>query len=497
MFVRTTELSSYIEALRPIIYINHSDFDAVDRIIKDSVGDTEIYEFNNASGRIDFKSKNQMLDCGLKTFLDFFITDSRRPAIVVLKDIHDYFSFPEIISAMKAIAQRTMCVPGYYVTLIIVSTRFVIPPELEQLITVYDIPHPSQDEIVKIINKYADAFGIFVEEMVMNDLVVSFRGLSEFEIRQILNLAYQKSGMIDGRSKELILKEKEQIIRKSGMLETVIVKDDLQHVGGLDNLKKYLKVKSTIFNRLGEARKNGVDAPKGILIVGMPVCGKSLTAKVAAKQFGVPLLRLDVGKLMGKYVGESEENLRRAIKTAEAVSPCILWIDELEKAFAGIGGSGGASDVTTRLFGNFLTWLQEKESTVYVVATSNDISKLPAEFLRKGRFDELFFVDLLPNDEERKEIFEIHLRKRGKLTRDVDTIKLIKESAGFSGADIESVVKDAIEEAFIEEWPSITTEQIINISKKTKSLSITLKEKIKDMRDRLDKYDFQPATKVK
>ncbi len=496
MFACPTDLSSYIEALRPIIYINHSDFDAVDRIIKGSVGDAEIFEFNNASGHIDFKSKHQKIDCSLKTFLDFFITDSRSPAIVVLKDIHDYFSSPEIIAALKAIAQRTMYVPKYYVTLIIVSTRFVIPQELEQLITVYDIPHPNLDEIVKIINNYADALGICVDESIMNDLVVAFRGLSEFEIRQILNLAYQKSGMIDGRSKELILKEKEQIIRKSGMLETVIVKDDLQHVGGLDNLKKYLKVKSTIFNRLGEARKSGVDAPKGILIVGMPGCGKSLTAKVAAKQFGVPLLRLDVGKLMGKYVGESEENLRRAIKTAEAVSPCILWIDELEKAFAGIGGTGGASDVTTRLFGNFLTWLQEKESTVYVVATSNDISKLPAEFLRKGRFDELFFVDL-PNGEERKEIFEIHLRKRGKLTRDVDSIRLIQESEGFSGADIESVVKDAIEEAFVEEWPSITTEQILNISKKTKSLSVMLKEKIKDMRERLDEYDFQLATNKK
>lgn len=229
----------------------------------------------------------------------------------------------------------------------------------------------------------------------------------------------------------------------------------------------------------------------------MPGCGKSLTAKVIAKVFEVPLLRLDVGKLMGKYVGESEENLRRAIKTAEAVSPCVLWIDELEKAFAGIGGVGGGSDVTTRLFGNFLTWLQEKESSVYVVATSNDISKLPPEFLRKGRFDELFYVNL-PSQEERKQIFEIHLRKRNKLTKEIDAIKLINETGdfntkGFSGADIEAVVKEAIEDAFVNKRSSITTADLQNIITKTKSISVTLKDKMKEIDENLKKFDMEDA----
>jgi SpoVK/Ycf46/Vps4 family AAA+-type ATPase len=244
---------------------------------------------------------------------------------------------------------------------------------------------------------------------------------------------------------------------------------------------------------LSESKKFGVDLPKGILIVGMPGCGKSLTAKVTSKMFDVPLLRLDVGKLMGKYVGESEDNLRRAIKTAEAVAPCVLWIDELEKAFAGVGGSGGGSDVTTRLFGNFLTWLQEKESSVYVVATSNDISKLPPEFLRKGRFDELFFVDL-PNDEERRQIFEIHLKKRRKMNKNIDTIKLLKSTAGYSGADIESVVKEAIEEAFCDGKREVDTNHMLEIIKKTKSISKTLKEKIDELKKVLEKYDMKPAS---
>jgi SpoVK/Ycf46/Vps4 family AAA+-type ATPase len=298
--------------------------------------------------------------------------------------------------------------------------------------------------------------------------------------------------MIDEKDKELILKEKEQIIKKTGILEILPFNSSLNDVGGLDNLKKYLKDKSYVFNNLGEARKFGIDLPKGILIVGMPGCGKSLTAKATASQFNVPLLRLDVGKLMGKYVGESEDNLRRAIKTAEAVAPCVLWIDELEKAFAGLGGQGGASDVTTRLFGQFLTWLQEKESSVYVVATSNDISALPPEFLRKGRFDELFLVDL-PNAEERRRIFDIHLRKRGKLTDQVDVLKLLKDTDGYSGADIEAVVKETVEAAFISDDKSVATEKLKKTIEKTKSISVTMKDKIETLKKIYEKFDFQKA----
>jgi SpoVK/Ycf46/Vps4 family AAA+-type ATPase len=224
----------------------------------------------------------------------------------------------------------------------------------------------------------------------------------------------------------------------------------------------------------------------------MPGCGKSLTAKATAAQFNVPLLRLDIGKLMGKYVGESEGNLRRAIKTAEAVAPCVLWIDELEKAFAGIGSQGNGSDITTRLFGQFLTWLQEKESSVYVVATSNDISQLPPEFLRKGRFDELFLVEL-PDAEERRKIFEIHLRKRGKLTKNVDVLRLLKDTEGYSGADIESLVKETIETAFVSSDKSVTTENLLQVIKSTKSISVTLKEKIENLKKSYEKYDFKKA----
>jgi AAA+ superfamily predicted ATPase len=494
-------LAAYVDALRPIIYINHFDFHAVDELIAGIAGkDTAVYEYNEAGHNVDFYHKCSLGAIpgsdNLNSFLAAFDENEPKTAFLVLKDIHRYFRpenvNPAIIARLKSIAERTMFRNGVYITIFLVCSELVIPVELEKMITIFDIPLPGNSEIENIIRDYAEGFQIQITPEIINELVISFKGLSDFEIRQILNLAYQRSGMIDAKDKELILKEKEQIIKKSGILEILPVGSSLNEVGGLDNLKRYLKDKSYVFNNLGEARKFGIDLPKGILIVGMPGCGKSLTAKATASQFNVPLLRLDVGKLMGKYVGESEDNLRRAIKTAEAVAPCVLWIDELEKAFAGLGGHGGGSDVTTRLFGQFLTWLQEKESSVYVVATSNDITVLPPEFLRKGRFDELFLVNL-PGPEERRRIFEIHLRKRGKLTDQVDVLKLIECTDGYSGADIESLIKETVEAAFISDDTSVTTEKLKKTIENTKSISVTLKDKIEKLTASYKKFDFKQA----
>lgn len=270
-------------------------------------------------------------------------------------------------------------------------------------------------------------------------------------------------------------------------------RESIDDIGGLENLKDWLYRKSKIFSHLDKAIKFGVDIPKGIMIIGMPGCGKSLTAKATARLFEIPLVRLDVGRLLGKYVGESEENMRKALKLSEAISPCVLWIDEIEKAFSGVGSEGGGNDVTTRLFGQFLTWMQEKENTVFIVATANDISRIPPEFLRKGRFDELFFVDL-PNAEERRKIMEIHIKKRNKWNRDLDIISLLKETNGYNGADLEAVVKDAIETAFINGEYKITTEDLIQAVKDTKSISSTLKDKIDQIKQTISKIDIKPAS---
>lgn len=487
------KLTSYIEALRPILYIPTFDFYSFDKILSDISENEDIYEYNEGLGYVNFKTKKQESDYSLEQFLKLFQTQQKKPVYLVLKDIHKQLEDTKIISLLKTMAFRTMYEENYNITIFIVSTRLVIPVELEKLITIYDTPLPNENKIIEIVDDFAVSMGIEIEESLERELALYFKGFGEFEIIQILNLAYQRSGAIKDSDIEFILEEKKQIIKKSGMVEILDFKENVDDIGGLENLKEWLRNKAKIFNQLEKAIEFGVDIPKGIMIVGMPGCGKSLTAKATAKLFNVPLLRLDVGKLLGKYVGESEDNMRRAISITEAVAPCILWIDEIEKAFAGVGGANG-NEVTTRLFGYFLTWMQEKNSSVFVVATSNDISNLPAEFLRKGRFDEIFFVDL-PNDDERKNIFELHLKKRGKWNKDIDSIKLIKESKEYSGADIEAVIKDCIEKAFIDKKSKIETEDLLNVIKTTKPMAISLKDKIEKLRETLAKLDVKNASR--
>lgn len=487
-------LASYIDALHPIIYINHFDFKVIDDAIAQVGENAKCVEFNNALGLVDFKTKSPMQECTLEQFLKLTMDDGfEHDTLLILKDIHGELNNPKIIALLKRIAENNLYNDDYNETIFILSEITVIPRELENYITVFDIPLPTINEINILIHEFISDLKIVVAEDTINDIALSFKGLNEFQIRQILNLAYQDGGCIDEEDKLLILKEKEQFIKKSGMLEIVTFSETIDDIGGLENLKEWLGRKAKVFSNLDKALKFGVDIPKGIMIIGMPGCGKSLTAKATASLFKIPLVRLDVGRLLGKYVGESEENMRKALKLSEAISPCVLWIDEIEKAFAGIGGEGGGNDVTTRLFGQFLTWMQEKENTVFIVATANDISRIPPEFLRKGRFDELFFVDL-PNGEERRKILEIHLKKRKKWNKSIDSIALIKETEGFNGADLEAVVKDTLEMAFINGKSTITTEDLIRSVKDTKSISSTLKDKIKQIKDTISKIDIKPAS---
>lgn len=488
-------LASYVDALRPIIYINHFDSRVIDEAISCVSGHAKCVEFNNALGAIDFRTKAPMLECDLEGFLKLTMDDGyENETFLILKDVHEELRNPRVIALLKRIAENNLYRDHYSATIFIESEITIIPRELENYITVFDIPLPSTTEILDIIHKFIRDIDIFVEEDVVNDIALSFKGLNEFQIKQILNLAYQDGGCIDKEDKLLILKEKEQFIKKAGMLEIVNFTETVDDIGGLENLKDWLHKKAHIFANLDKAIKFGVDVPKGIMIVGMPGCGKSLTAKATASLFQIPLVRLDVGRLLGKYVGESEQNMRKALKLSEAISPCVLWIDEIEKAFAGVSGDGGGNEVTTRLFGQFLTWMQEKENTVFIVATANDISRMPPEFLRKGRFDELFLVDL-PNGEERRKILDIHLKKRRKWNKNIDSIALIKKTDGFNGADLEAVVKDTIERAFIDGNSMITTENLIATVKDTKSISSTLKEKIDTIKQTVQKIDIKPASR--
>lgn len=277
------------------------------------------------------------------------------------------------------------------------------------------------------------------------------------------------------------------MVRKSGLLELVDTPANLDSIGGLIALKSYLLKKEKIIKNIGEAINKNVAVPKGIFIVGMPGCGKSLCAKASAALFNTPLLKMDMGSMMGKYVGESEENLHRAIQIAEAASPCVLWIDEIEKAFSGIGGN----DIMTRMFGYFLSWMQDKTSSVYVIATANNADHLPPELKRKGRFDEIFCVNL-PTAEERKAIFDVHLKKKGYGSLEPSE-KLIKHTDGFNGADIEAVVNEAMEEVFIEQ-KNLNMETLEKIALRTISISKSCKRQIEDMKKVFAESNFKDAT---
>lgn len=488
-------VSSYTEALYPIIYINHFDFRVIDELIKGIVEHRKVVEYNNGLGFVDFKTKAPMQVCDLYNFLYTVKDDGYdNEMFILLKDVHDQLNKPEIVSLLKYIAERNLYNEDYSATVFIASSKLRIPAELEELITVIDMPLPSVSEIKNIMTNFIEDLKIEVPDDVVNEIALSLKGLNEFQVEQILNLAYQDGGSLDSDDKSLIFTQKEQLIKKAGLLEMIPVKEQIDDIGGMENLKEWLYRKEKIFNNLDKAMKFGVDVPKGIMIVGMPGCGKSLAAKATAKLFDIPLIRLDVGRLLGKYVGESEENMRKALKLSEAISPCVLWIDEIEKAFAGVGNSGGGSDVTTRLFGQFLTWMQEKENTVFIVATANDISRIPAEFLRKGRFDELFFVDF-PNPEERRKIMEIHLKKRHKWNKDLNIISLVKLTEGYNGADLEAIVKDAIESCFIEGKEQLETKDLELAQQNIKSISSTLKGRVEEIREAAKNVDLKPASR--
>ena len=498
-----TNLVKYLRARRPIIWVNSGDYKEIDTIVKEATKDYKdkaIYEYR-ALGAVDFETKvKEESITDLYNFLDTLYSEGiKRNIFLLIKNAEEEMKDAKNIAYIKKIAETRYSSPDYNFTMIVVSETETVPKELEKFTSILDIPNMSKDEIEKYILNFSKDNSIKVDEKDIGEVAISLKGLTKLEIDHVLNMIIESKNNISISGRDIIIKEKGQIIKKSSILEIIDFKEKIEDIGGLEGLKEWLKSKAQVFRRLDEAKKFGVDTPKGVLLVGMPGCGKSLAAKASARLFNVPLLRLDIGRLLGKYVGESEHNMRVALKTAESISPCILWIDEIEKAFAGINQDGGASDITKRLFGQFLTWLQEKENTVFVVATANDITAFPPEFLRKGRFDEVFFIDF-PNEEERERIFEIHLEKRGKLTDDIDINKLAKQTEGYCGADIEEVVKNAVENIFIletenEEEKEISTQDLLESAKNIDSLTNILADKIEILKKSYDKFKIKSASK--
>ncbi len=410
-----------------------------------------------------------------------WVVHQREPGIYVFKDLHPFIDSPPVTRSLR---DAVASFKGTQKTLILMSPEAAqrIPVELEKEIAVVDYPLPSIGDLDNVLETQLDSSKpkkLLAETR--EKLVKAALGLTLDEAQKVYRKAKVTAGRLTEDEVEIVLSEKKQLIRRNGILEYIEVDETIDSVGGLEELKVWLQQRSNAFTE--KAREYGLPQPKGMLILGVPGCGKSLIAKTTSRLWGLPLLRLDMGRVYdGSMVGRSEANLRNALKTAESISPAILFIDEMDKAFAGGAGSADSDGGTSsRIFGSFLTWMQEKQSPVFVLATANRVEKLPGEFLRKGRFDEIFFVDL-PNAEERQDIFRIHLSKRRREIDRFDLEQLAQVCEGFSGAEIEQAIVAAMYEAFAQ-GREFTQLDIIATSRATQPLSKTMQEQVTALRD--------------
>lgn len=419
------------------------------------------------------------------------------PTILVFRDLHAQLgdgsrpADPQIVRLLRDVATafKSGMVPR---SMILVSPLLRIPPELEKDITLVDFPLPDEASIRELLDNMIDAnsaggrIRVDVDDNGRELLVKAAQGLTLNEAENAFARAMVNDGVLDLSDVDVVLEEKQQTIRKSGLLEFVPVEVGLDDVGGLQTLKRWLAKRNNSW--LAEAAAYGVPAPKGVLVTGVPGCGKSLTAKAMAAAWGLPLLRLDIGRVFAGLVGSSEQNMRTAIRTAEAIAPCVLWIDEIEKGFSGTSSGGGDSGTSSRVFGSFLTWMQEKSRPVFVMATANNIDQLPPEFMRKGRFDEIFFVDL-PTHVERMVIWQVHLRRRlsndnagGSMTVEDGTLRRLADATeGYAGAEIEQAVIAGLFDAYADRRP-LQEADVLRAVSNTVPLSVTQSEQIAGIR---------------
>jgi hypothetical protein len=416
--------------------------------------------------------------------LKWFESQSEK-SLLILKDFHPYLKEPSIVRKLRDLGLAFKRQPK---NIIFLSGTFPIPSELQNEIALLELPLPTRDEIRPLVDRAAATIEENIPDMnQIEALIDAAGGLTLHEVENVLAKSLVAEGRLDPR---LVLEEKKQIVRKNGLVEFVDVSKSNQTVGGLHLLRQWLSARRRGFS--AEARALGLPAPKGMLLVGVPGCGKSLTAQTVSQEWMLPLLRLDLGKVFSGLVGSSESNVRSALSTCEAVAPCILWIDEIEKGLAGTGSSGQSDGGTTsRVFGTLLTWLQEKHSSVFVVATANDISSLPPELLRKGRFDEIFFIDL-PSSKEREEIFEIQLKKHGWSLPKESLSELVSQSDGYSGGEIEQSLVAGRYLAFGENQNFAAT-HVVQALAESVPLSQTMRDKIEALRS-WARYRARPAS---
>lgn len=412
-------------------------------------------------------------------------------AVFLFPDFHDcWHEQPRIVRKLRNLANALKYT---HKTIVVTSPARRLPKELEDDATLVDYRPPDVSDLRKILAGLLAAPGTKVDlaREGTDRLVRSALGLTSNQAQRVFAKAIVSGGVLNEDDIALIAHEKRQIVRGSGALDMYEARETIADVGGLEVLKKWLRMRESAFTQA--ARDYGLPEPKGIALIGIPGTGKSLTAKMVAGLWGLPLLRLDIGALFGRFVGESEENTRRALSLAETIAPCVLWIDELEKGVATGNADGGTS---LRVLATLLSWMQEKNKPVFVVATANDVSKLPLELLRRGRFDEIFFLDL-PTKRERAEIFQVHIAKRRRSPASYDLERLSEASSGYVGAEIEQAIVDAMYRAFNDsETPGrdFTTEDVLQAIERLIPMSRSQRENVTYLREWLREGRAQSAS---
>ena len=442
------ELALFLKARYPIIYINTIEEDRVEYIIRKNIKtnlNRSIYSWDFVDGYTNnpnnkgFAKRNPLQALELVERLN-----AETPALFILKDFNRFLTDLSISRKLRNISRILKLQPK---TVIIIGSDLTIPKELQDLLTVLQFQLPLENEINQELDRLVNSLNIKIDPQLFENLTRACQGLSLERIRRVLSKIIATYKTIDNNSIGILLSEKKQIISQTEILEYTSVDEKITNLGGLDNLKDWLRKRKTAFGI--QASNYGLPTPRGLLLVGIQGTGKSLTAKAIANEWQLPLLKLDVGKLFGGIVGESESRLRQMINVAETISPCILWIDEIDKAFSSTE-SKGDSGTSNRVLATFISWLSEKKKPVFVIATANNIDLLPLEIIRKGRFDEIFFLDL-PKKEEREEIFKIHIKEfRPNSWESFDYNKLAELSESFSGAEIRQSIIEGMYHAFYE-----------------------------------------------
>jgi len=481
------DIEHLMRARYPLIYILSSEEKRVEKSIADVLHarereknyKTKIYTWSVTEGmRLGKEPQGDSKD-PLKALRFVVEAKADERAVFILRDLHAYLKNPEVVRLLRDIGRK---LKEELKTVFLISPLLAIPPELDKEVAVVEYPLPELLEIDAIFDRVSRNTGAKIPSGQEREHVVEAAlGLTADEAEGV----FAKSLVQTGGSFDIdvILSEKERIVRKSGVLEFFRTQEKMDNIGGLDVLKGWLRKRQSAFSE--EARQFGLPRPKGILMIGIPGGGKSLTAKAVGAAWRLPLLRLDVGKIFAGIVGSSEENMRRAIQMAEAVAPSILWVDELEKGFSGTGSSNNSDAGTAaRVFGSFITWLQEKTSPVFVIATANNVDELPPEMMRKGRFDEIFFVDL-PTLPERKEIVAIHIKRRGRDPEQFNLELISEKSEGMTGAEIEQAIVSALFDEYDRNGKTgvLTSEGVLHSLQETVPLSRTMKEKIAALRN--------------